>query len=490
MSILFGYTKGYDMDENKPLEALTEKTDGLSRRDALKLMGISPIAASLLAGSSATEAKASSDAKGKIVIVGGGAGGIMAMAHLRSSLSNPDITIIAPNEIHLYQPGQVFIAAGVYEPNEIEMSNNDFIPDDVKWIKDEVKTFDPDKNSLMLRSGEEVAYDYLVVATGLQYRYEWIEGLSKEDIGTNGISSVYLNDLEKGTHKGGELTWEWFNALKEAAKNGKKPRAIYTQPNTPIKCGGAPQKILYLSADYLKKDGLEAEFIFTTNNASLFSLKNVAEELQRTQEGYKGMSTKFTHNLKKIDVKKKIATFDHFWQEKGEYDPDLEMYETLDKYEEVELEYDFIHIVPPMSAVDAVRDSLLGWQKGTAKGWLEVDKETLQHRRYKNVFGIGDICGIPMGKTGGSTRHHAPIVAANLVSAMEQKELKEKFDGYTVCPLKPRYGEIIMAEFNYNGPASSVPFWKDVSVPRSVWWAFDVYMLKPMYQHLMMRGWM
>jgi sulfide:quinone oxidoreductase len=292
------------MNKNTPIEPLTEITDGLSRRDALKLMGISPFAASLLAGS-ATEAKASSDAKGKIVILGGGAGGIMAMAHLRSALSNPDITIVAPNEIHLYQPGQVFIAAGEYEPSDIEMSNKDFIPDDVKWIKDEAKSIDPDKNTLTLRSGEELAYDYLVVATGIQYHYDQIEGLTKEDIGKNGISSVYLNDLEKGTHAGGELTHQWFKDLKEAAKGDKKPVAIYTQPNTPIKCGGAPQKILYLSADYLKQDGLSAEFIFATNNASLFSLKNVAEELQRTQDGYEGMVTKFTHNLKKIDVEKK-----------------------------------------------------------------------------------------------------------------------------------------------------------------------------------------
>ena len=475
------------MIKKTPIDTLTEVTDGLSRRDALKLMGISPIAASVIAGSTSTTVHAS-DAKGKIVIVGGGAGGIMAMARLRSSLNNPDITIITPNEIHLYQPGQVFIASGVYEPDEIEMSNKDFIPDDVKWIKDEAKSFDPENNKLTLRSGEEVSYDYLVVAAGIQYHYEWIEGLTKEDIGTNGISSVYLNDLEKGTHAGGELTWKWFNDLKQAAKDGKKPRAIYTQPNTPIKCGGAPQKILYLSADYLKQDGLSAEFIFATNNASLFSLKNVTDELQKTQDGYEGMSTKFTHNLKKIDVKNKIATFDHFWQEKGVYDEDFEMYETIDKYELVNMEYDFIHIVPPMSAVDAVKDSLLGWQKGTARGWLEVDKETLQHRRYSNVFGIGDICGIPMGKTGGSARHHAPIVTNNLISVMEGKELKEKFDGYTVCPLKTEYGKIIMAEFGYDGPIPSIPFWKDISVPRSAWWAFDVYMLKPMYQHLMMRG--
>ena len=473
--------KNLDIPQETPVQ------DGISRREALKLMGLSPIAASVIASSSTTEVHAS-DAKGKIVILGGGAGGIMAMAHLRKNLSNPDITIVAPNEVHLYQPGQVFIASGVYEGKDIEMSNLDFIPDDVNWIKDEAKVIDADNNKITLRSGEELSYDYLVVATGIQYHYEKIEGLTAEDIGKNGISSVYLSDLEKGTHEGGEITWKWFNDLKQAAADGKKPKAVFTQPDTAIKCGGAPQKILYLAADYLREAGLDAEYTFCTNTGALFSLPNVAEELARNQTTYKGMSTKFKHVLIKVDVEKKLATFGHAYQIQGEWDEDFEMYDTTDEYEEVELEYDFLHVVPPMGPVDAVRDSQLGWQKGTAKGWLEVDKESLQHRRYKNVFGIGDICGIPMGKTGGSARHHAPILAKNLISTMEDKEMKEKFNGYTVCPLKTQYGKIVMAEFGYDGPLPSLPFWNDVSVPRSAWWVFDVYMLKPMYQHLMMRG--
>jgi len=473
--------KNFDLLKETPIK------DGVSRRHALKLMGLSPIAASLLASTSATEAQAS-DAKGKIVILGGGAGGIMAMAHLRKNLSNPDITIVAPNEVHLYQPGQVFIAAGVYEGSDIEMSNNDFIPDDVNWIKDEAKTIDADNNKITLRSGDELEYDYLVVATGIQYHYEKIEGLTKEDIGKNGISSVYLSDLEKGTHEGGEMTWKWFNDLKQAAADGKKPRAIFTQPDTAIKCGGAPQKILYLAADYLREAGLSANYTFCTNTGALFSLPNVAEALAQNQKTYEGMETKFKHVLIKVDVEKKLVTFAHAYQVQGEWDEDFEMYDTTDHYEEVELEYDFLHVVPPMGPVDAVRDSQLGWQKGTAKGWLEVDKESLQHRRYKNVFGIGDICGIPMGKTGGSARHHAPILAKNLIASMEGKEMKEKFNGYTVCPLKTQYGKIIMAEFGYDGTLPSIPFWQDVSVPRTSWWIFDVYMLKPMYQHLMMRG--
>jgi len=463
--------------------------EGMSRRDALKFMGISPIAAGLLAstGSGAVTKAEASSAKGKIVIVGGGAGGIMAAARLNSALSNPDITIIAPNETHIYQPGQVFVAAGEMTTSDLLKKNKDFIPSDVTWVKDEVKTFDPDNNKVTTRSGKEIDYDYLVVATGLQYHYEWIKGLSVDDIGKNGISSVYLNNPEKGTADGGDITNQWFKDLHSSSKDGNNPKVICTQPATPIKCGGAPQKILYLSNDYLKRDGLSADFTFATNGGKLFGVPSVNKTLNEVvQPFYGNITNKFKHNLVEIDVKNKIATFEHKYEVKGEYDEDLEEYDMIKKMDKVDLPYDFIHIVPPMAGVDAVANSKLSWQKGSGKGWLEVDQETLQHRRYKNVFGIGDICGVPKGKTGGSARHHGPIMVSNLISAMEDKELKEKFDGYTVCPLKTRYGKIIMAEFDYDGEAPSFPL--EVGEERWVWWAFDLYMLKSMYWYLMMRG--
>ncbi len=468
-------------------EIITSK--GMSRRDALKVMGISPIAAAALATTSTgsfTKAEAL-DVTGKIVVVGGGAGGIMAVARLNRALSNPDITLIAPNEKHIYQPAQVFVAAGETSTEDIIKDNSQFVPDGVKWIKDEVKTFDPDNNKVITRKGEEISYDYLVVATGLQYHYEWIKGLSIDDIGKNGISSVYLNNPEEGTAKGGDITNAWFKELHQAAKDGKKSKVICTQPATAIKCGGAPQKILYLSDDYLKRDGLSADFTFATNGSSLFGLPSVRETLENVVQPYYGnITNKFGHNLVAIDPQKKVATFEHKYELKGAYDEDLEEYQIIKKSELVDMEYDFIHVVPPMTAPDAVVNSPLGWQQGSAQGWLEVDKETLQHRRYKNVFGIGDVCGIPKGKTGGSARHHGPVMVGNLLAEMQKKELKEKFDGYTVCPLKTRYGRIIMAEFNYAGEAPSFPL--AVNKERWIWWVFDLYMLEPMYWNLMLKG--
>lgn len=458
----------------------------LSRRDVLKLMALSPVAAGVLASSASTEAHASaSAAKGRIVIVGGGSGALMVLSRLRRALANPDITVIAPNDKHVYQPGQVFVAAGEYEPEDIIFDNTGYIGEDVTWIRDEVATFDPDANKLLTKGGKEVEYDYLVVATGMQYHYEKIEGLNTGLIGQHGISSVYLSDLAKGTAEGGTITRDWFNAVREAAKTSK-PRVIFTQPSTPIKCGGAPQKMLYLCDDYLKREKLDADFIFASAGEKLFSIEEIEASLASVQKRYGNITNKFSHELIRIDPEKKVATFLHKYQVQGEYDKEYEEYEMIDKEEEVAIEYDFIHISPPTAAVDAVADSMLGWQKGNAQGWLEVDRETLQHRRYKNVFGIGDVCGIPIGKTGGTARHQAPIVAKNLVGVMEGKEPAEKFDGYTVCPLKVSYGEIIMAEFNYDGLAPSFPL--DPAKPRWIWWVFDLYMLQPMYRYLMLNG--
>jgi len=468
-------------------EALnSEHTEGMSRRDALKLIALG--GAMTAFGGTPLEASNKSDKKVKVLVVGGGSGGIMALARLRSALPNAELTIIAPNEKHLYQPSQVFVAAGLETIDDMVKDNQDFIDDSVHWIKDEVASFEPDKNHVITRANQVVKYDYMVVATGMVYHYDWIKGLSKEDIGTNGISSVYLNDLEKGTADGGQLTWEWFEALKKSAASGEKPTAIYTAPSTPIKCGGAPQKILYLSADYLKKESLSANFVYVTAKSKLFSLPEIEKSLSNVQKRYDKISNKFRHNLVAIDVQNKVATFEETYEIKGAYDEDLEEYDVTEEKRMVDMQYDFIHVVPPMGPPKALVNSLLGWQKGTAKGWLEVDQETLQHRRYKNIFGIGDICGIPIGKTGGSARHHGPIVIGNLVSEVEGKALKEKFDGYTVCPLKVEYGEIILAEFNYDGLAPSFPL--AVEKPRFIWWAFDLYMLKPMYWYLMLRGWM
>ncbi|MDX9796793.1 MAG: FAD/NAD(P)-binding oxidoreductase [Sulfurimonadaceae bacterium] len=482
-------------DLNDSLELLDNelKKQGLSRRDALKVAGLGS-AAFLLGGSeveAATVANAS-DVKAKIVIVGGGLAGVATAARLTNSLSNPDITIIEPNPKSVsYQPGNTLIASGVYTKDDIMYNTNEYLPKGVKLIADYAVEFDPDNNKLTTKSGEEVSYDFLVIAAGLKLDFGRIKGLESigeaytlgdsskllETFANSGVSSIYTVD-------GAVATWNNMQKFVADAKAGKKVKGVFTDPNTAIKCGGAPKKIMYLTNARLNEAGARAnaELTFYPNGGKMFGVPEYHEAiLQQFKD--RDFKWNYAHNLTGVDLENKIATFDHHWKEKGEYDQDLEEYTMVTKHEDVQVEFDFLHITPPQKAPDEIGNSPLG----SSKGWVPVDKETLQHVKYPNVFSIGDIAAVPMGKTGGSVRKQYKALVDNLIAAMEGKPLTSKYDGYTVCPLITDIGKVMLAEFNWTAkPTPSFPL--DPTQERYIWWLLKVYMLKPMTMHGMLSG--
>ncbi|WP_321313825.1 FAD/NAD(P)-binding oxidoreductase [Halarcobacter sp.] len=474
------------------------KKKGISRRDALKLAGLG--SASFLMGNG-TEAQAAtvanaSEAKGKIVIVGGGLAGIATAAKLSSDLSNPDITVIEPNPISVsYQPGQTLVAAGIWEKSDIVYNTKDFVPNGVKMIKDKVAEFNPEANKVITEGGETISYDFLIVATGLVLDYGQIKGLEgvghsaeanekvSTIVGKNGLHSIYYAD-------GAVNTWKGMQELISEAKSGKKLKALYTHPNTPIKCGGAPKKIMYLTNARLHEAGVRdnVDMWFYPNGSKMFGVPEYHEAIVKQFEA-RNMNWEYKNNLIEVDTENKIATFEKRWFEKGEWDEDLEEYEMIPVSKKVQREYDFMHVTPPMRAPDAVKNSSLAWQRGSASkgGWVELNKETLQHTRYPNVFGIGDVAGIPMGKTGGSARKQYKVLAENLIAAMEGKELASKYAGYTVCPLITDIGKVMLAEFDWSKkPTPSFPL--DPTQERYIWWLLKVYLLKPMTVYGMLSG--
>jgi sulfide:quinone oxidoreductase len=482
--------------KNENIDELCAKLDaelkerGISRREALKLAGITGAAAMLAnptASNAATVAKAA--AKGKIVIVGAGAAGITVAAQLMNKLSNPDVTIIAPNDIHLYQPGQTLVAAGVWKQSDLGAKTADYIPSGVKWEKTKVNEYDADNNSVKCDNGKTIKYDYLIIATGIEYAYERIEGLTVDKIGKNGVHSLYLNNLDTGSTRG---CVDCYTGLKELAAKSKagKVNALFTHPNTPIKCGGAPKKIMYLTEHYLRDHGNRenVEMMFLPNGGKMFGVKEYHEAIV-AQYKKRNMKWKYKHNLVKIDTDNKVATFANTVKVKGAWDEDLGEYEMVTKTNMIEMKYDFIHITPPMKAPDSVKNSPFSWKKGSAGkfGAVNVNKETLQSPTHKNVFCCGDVAGIPMGKTGGSVRKQAPVLTQNLIDVMEGRAPSAKYGGYTVCPLVTGFGTVMMAEFDWSKkPKPSFPL--DPSVERWIWWVLKVYMLKPMYFYGMLRG--
>ncbi|WP_419763703.1 MAG: NAD(P)/FAD-dependent oxidoreductase [Arcobacter sp.] len=467
------------------------KKQGLSRRDALKLAGLS--SAAFLMNPSEAEAATTlnaSEAKGKIVIVGGGLAGISTAARLTNSLSNPDITIIEPNSVSVsYQPGQTLVASGIWKKEDIVYKTKDFLPKSVKLINDKVVDFDPDNNKVITKGGETISYDFLIVAAGLALNYGAIKGLdgvgysSQENpevsnkIGKNGVHSIYYAD-------GAENTWKGMQDLIDQAKSGKKVKALFTHPNTSIKCGGAPKKIMYLTNARLKEAGVRdnVEMYFYPNGGAMFGVKEYHDAIVKQFEA-RDMKWEYHNNLVEIDVDAKRATFEKSWEEKGDWDEDLEEYSVVKKSKMIERDYDFIHITPPMKAPDEIGNSAVG----SEKGWVPVNKETLQHVKYENIFSLGDIAAVPMGKTGGSARKQYKVVVDNLISAMEGKKLTSKYAGYTVCPLITDIGKVMLAEFNWSKkPTPSFPL--DPTQERYVWWLLKVYLLKPMTMYGMLSG--
>lgn len=470
------------------------KKEGISRRDAFKLAGLG--SASFLMGNSEAEASTlqASDVKAKIVIVGGGLAGVSTAAKLTNTLSNPDITIIEPNPKSVsYQPGNTLIGAGVYQQSDVMYDTNDFLPDGVKFISDKVMEFDPDNNKVMTKNGETVDYDFLIIAAGLKLDFGRIKGLEKiGQLETQGDASAQLEVFKDTgvcsiyTTQGAVATWENMQKFVNDAKSGKKVQGVFTHPNTPIKCGGAPKKIMYLTNSRLNESGKDAranaELTFYPNGGKMFGVPEYHEAIVKQFEA-RDMKWHYKHNLTAVDLNKKIATFDKRWLVKGEYDPDLEEYEMLTEHENVEVPFDLLHITPPMMAPKEIGESAVG----SRKGWIPVNKETLQHVKYDNIFSLGDIAAVPMGKTGGSVRKQYKVLVDNLVATMEGKALTSKYEGYTVCPLITDIGKVMLAEFNWTKkPTPSFPL--DPTQERYIWWLLKVYALKPMTMYGMLSG--
>jgi len=421
------------------------------------MLGSAAMAATL-AGLETAVAGMSSDKNVHVVIVGSGSAGISLANRLSNALPNGKVTIIDRKEPHYYWPGLTLVATGLWPKDKVVLANADFLPSNVTWIKEMVTTFEPQNNTVVTDAGQKVKYDFMVVAMGIEYNYGAIQGMDVEAIGTNGLASVY--------HSPDKAAASWTAIQKFVNEGGK---GVYTMPSTPIRCAGAPLKMTFLTLDRIKQAGTQdkAKIEFHSALGIVFGLPYFNDfTINRWKE--QGVPTHLKSNLKAVDIGARKAVFA---TEKGD----------------VEVAYDLLHVVPPMRAPEPVRMSELAWKEGNfaAGGWLAVDKGTLQHTDFPNVFGCGDVNGTPRGKTAATVKLSVPIVTANLLSVIDGKEPAVIFDGYTSCPLITKFGSAMLIEFNYEGKLT--PTFSFIDPKQESWfaWVMKEQMLKPTYLEML-----
>jgi sulfide:quinone oxidoreductase len=388
----------------------------------------------------------------QVVVIGGGNGGISVAARLLRAARDTDVAIIEPSSKHYYQPLWTLVGGGAAKKEATERTEASVIPKGATWIQDAVAKLCPDENGVLTASGKRVTYDFLVVSPGIQLNWGAIKGL-EEAIGKDGVCSNYSYEYV-GT------TWEFI-------RNFKGGTAIFTHPATPIKCGGAPQKIAYLADEAFRRQGVrdKTTIIFATANAGIFQVEKYARTL-RAVVARKGIDARYQTNLVEVRPETKEAVL-----------------KNLETGEETTEHFDLIHVTPPQSAPDFVRQSPLA----NDDGWVDVDKTTLRHNKYPNVFALGDASSLPTSKTGAAIRKQAPVLVKNLAAAIQGKPLTASYDGYAACPLVTGYGKVVMAEFDYDlTPKESFPI--DQSKERRTMWWLKKFGLPALYWRMIMKG--
>jgi len=389
----------------------------------------------------------------QIVIVGGGTAGITVAAQLtRGWGKKVDVAIVEPSSNHYYQPLWTLVGAGLAKKESTRKAEAAVIPKKTTWIKDAITEFVPEWNLLKTQNGQEITYDFLVVAAGLQVNFGKIPGL-KESLGKDGVCSNY-------SYESVDSTWE-------AIRNFKGGTALFTNPSGAVKCGGAPQKIMYLADDRFRQAGVreKSHIIYTSALPNIFAVDKYRETLEKVIER-KQIECRFREELIEIKPATKEA-----------------IVKNLDSGQLSAIRYDLLHVTPPMGPPDFIAQSSLA----DSGGWVEVDSKTLQHTRFPNIFGIGDCSNLPTSKTGAAIRKQAPVVTANLLAAIAKQPLKASYDGYTSCPLITGIGKLVLAEFNYKKvPEETFPV--DQSKERWSMWFLKRYLLPILYWHGMLKG--
>lgn len=392
----------------------------------------------------------------EVVIVGGGSAGITVAARLRRA-GVSDVAVIEPSRTHYYQPLWTLAGAGCADITKTARPEASVMPKGVTWIQGAATAVDPEARTVSLADGGTVSYGQLVMAPGIQLDWGKIDGF-EQTLGRDGVSSNYDYELAP-------KTWEFIQATRSGT-------AVFGMPAGPIKCAGAPQKIAYLACDYWQAQGvldrIDVHLVLPT--PGMFGVPVFSKALEKVAQRY-GITVHFQSEVSEVDSDGRKVVVRDLSTEGGSST----------------LPYDLLHLVPPQSAPDWVKASPLA-DPASPFGYVGVDKHTMQHTAYPDVWALGDAGSTPNSKTGAAIRKQAPVLVENLRAVMAGNAPTASYSGYASCPLTTSRHSMLLAEFDYSmEPRPSLPL-IDTTKERRDMWLLKKYGLPAMYWNFMLKG--
>lgn len=346
-----------------------------------------------------------------LVILGAGTSGTMMANHLKTTLPKKDwkITIIDEYETHYYQPGFLFLPFDIYSTKQVKKKGSKFIPKGVNYIQKKIELIKPEENKVVLKNGEEISYDILIVATGTKIAPEETEGMK----GPNWHKNIF--DF---------YTYEGAKALRNKLREWQGGKLVIHITEMPIKCPVAPLEFAFLADSFFKNKKMrdKVDITFVTPLDGAFT---------------KPKATKALHYLLEEKNIKEVTDFNI---ERVDYENNK-----IIDYADVEVEYDLLVTVPTNMGDSLIERSGMG----DDLNYIHTNKATLQTRDFENIFAIGDATNLPASKAGSVAHFEAEILTENIQRYINGEPLKEEFDGHANCFIETGEGKALLIDFNY-----------------------------------------
>jgi len=347
----------------------------------------------------------------KLVILGAGTGGTMMLNKLNETLNKEEwqITIVDQYPTHYYQPGFLFIPFGIYSQKDVVKPKRDFFPAGAEVIMSEIEKIEPEQNRVLLKNNAVLNYDYLIIATGTKIRPDEIEGMTGE-LWHKNIFDFY--------------TFEGASALAKFFKYWEGGKLVLNIAEMPIKCPVAPLEFVFLADWYFTERGIrdKVDIHFVTPLPGAFTKPKAASILGNFLEK-KNIKLTADFNIARVDNENK----------------------SIVSWDETEIPFDVLVTIPTNMGDEAIARS----EMGDELNFIPTDKHTLKSDKYDNIFVIGDATNLPSSKAGSVVHFEAEVLTENLLSAIDGKELRAKFDGHANCYIESGFGKGILIDFNY-----------------------------------------